>query len=216
MLIDRLEGALEVVAILLAEGVEVQTAEALEIGLADEFGRAAEAGAWGAGVVEGVGAGGAAGIDAQAAAEFAGLEARVGHDPVAEAVPLAGGVEIEVGAEGEEGVDIGGGVGRGAGEDVFAEVLVGELGFPGAGGTAAVEMLPHDGEGLGQGEGLEGVDDVAGGGVLDLGEEGAVRGELFEIDDEGGGRRVHDGALGDPAGVAMRKAGRSAQELQDR
>lgn len=205
--VDGIEGGGEILAALFAEGVEVEAGDAVEVGVGEEFRRRAESGTRAAGIVEGRVSGGAAGVDAEAAAESAVQEAWVGGDAVSEAVPLTRGVEIEVMGDREEGVDVGVGVGRRAGEDVLGEMGVGEGGLPRTGGAAAVEILGQNREDLGHGEGLEGVGHVASGGRFDAGEDLAVGADAGEIDDEGGGWDGHGGVVGGRTIVESRGCG---------
>ena len=186
LFIDRDEGLFEVVGVLLAEGVEVQAGQAGEIGARELVGGDAEAGACDAGIVERGGTGGALGIDPQAAVELAVFKPRVRHDDVAEAEPLGQRVEVEVVGEFAELADFLFLIGGRVGDDVFAEVVAGEHGFPQAGGAAAVEMVAEMGEGLPAGEAFQREDDLAARGIGGFAEQGGVATERGDGDDEGG------------------------------
>lgn len=197
VLIESVEGFFEVFGPLLAEGVEVEAGDAVEVLRAEGAGGDAEAGAGGAGVVFLGVAGGSHRVQTEAEVELAGEVAGVGEALLAVAPPLSGGVEVELRGPIEKRGDFVVAISRGAGENGFVgagEVFVGEAGFPEAGSTGAVEVFGDEWEALGEGESFEGVDDATAGLFLDPGEDFQVGAEFGEVDEEEG-RLWHVGKL---------------------
>ena len=77
----------------------------------------------------------------------------MGESVVAPVSPMIQGVEVEVGAEFEQGL-VGVTVGGSAGQDCRSEELVGELGLPEPGSTAAIEVLAQNGKACGRAKAL--------------------------------------------------------------
>ena len=115
----------------------------------------AEARAGGAGVVEQGLDLAVAGVDAQAAGNTA-VDLRMGI----EAGVLAQTVEGDVAAAGQDSVKTTLFVGRAVGVGFRAELLVSLPGFVGRRGSGVGDVFAEDGEGLPQGEGLEGEDEL--------------------------------------------------------
>lgn len=182
VVVDGLESGGEIIAALLAEGVKVQAAESIEIGIVEVLWGDPEARARHAGIIERGLAGGAAGINAQSEAECAALGTRVMEGAFLPVLPMAEGIEVEVGGEIEQ-FRVGVGVGGPTGQDLAAKEFVRELGFPEARRAAAIEMASQERERLGESEGLEGVRDLAAGPLLEFGKDLAVGAHHGEIDE---------------------------------
>ena len=116
----------------------------------------------------------------------------MGGDEGPEALPLAEGVEIEVVGEGQEDLEVGLGVGGGAGQDVpVGEELLREAGLPRAGGAAPVEVLPQEREELRERKGLQGVDDPAPRLAPDSSQDGAILPDFRDVEAVAGKGKGH-------------------------
>jgi len=187
-LLEGGDGVLEGVAVLLAERVEMQAVEAIEIG-GGEFGAdGAEAGAGSAGIVEVGSHFRILGIDAEAGVDGAAG----GANGFAEAAPLRGGIEDEGVGETREVRELGVLVGDAVDVDLAREEFVREQSFVQAAGSGARKVFGDERVSGRAGEALLGEEDFATGALGDIGKQAAVLLEQAQVDDKARGRQAGD------------------------
>ena len=193
-LLEGRQGRLQVVAVLLAEGVEVQPLEPLH-DLRGEVGRpCAEPGARRAGVIERHRTGGVLRIDPHAA----GDPARRRRDGLAEAPPLARGVEAQVVGVAQHHRHLLLGEGRRVAVHLAAEGLRPQARLVLAAGRGAHQVLANQREGIPHGEALQGQQDARAAALLNLAEPlqvAAQQGIVHHIGRGGAGLDVKAQAL---------------------